>query len=419
MMTMRMRTGTRVFDRSSRRGRPAQGGVIAVLLLGACLLFANGASAQAPETGYDYTFGQVARFSLTLPRDSSVRQATLYLQTNDNRTVGFDTSVTEGQAEVTRNLVSEPLSPYAQITTWWGFTGGAGVPVETEKVSFQYVDNRYAWQTAEGDNVVVHWVAGERSLMVQAVDVAEAALTDFQEALGTERPPSTDIYIYPSQSDLASAMQLAGFDWVGGVAYPELGVVVVAIPSTVEAPVAMQQDIPHELTHRSLYAWLGPQGYASLPTWLNEGLAMAFEARPDPTRAVILQEARHANAMIPLAELCLPFPEDPQRAQLAYAQSDRVVAYLRQTYGWSGLRRLILSYADGKACSVGLQEGLGQDLVAVDRAWQLSLDQSQRPDATSEPRTETSALWRAAGPWLVLLAALLFPGLVLAASGRR
>ncbi|MBN1248727.1 MAG: hypothetical protein JXC32_13795, partial [Anaerolineae bacterium] len=331
----------------------------------------------------------------------------------------FDASVTENRAEVARNLVSEPLPPYVQLTYWWSYPGDGGSLIETEKVRFQYIDNRYAWQTARGDGVAVHWVSGERSLMIQAVDVAESALTRFQEALGTERVKSSDIYIYPSQSDLASAMQLAGFDWAGGVAYPELGVVLVAIAPTVEAPVTMQQDIPHELAHRALYDWLGAQGYASLPTWLNEGLAMGFEARPDPLRAIVLQEAQRSGALIPLAELCLPFPDDPHRAQLAYAQSERVVAYLRQTYGWSGLRRLVLAYADGKACNAGLQEGLGQDLAAVDQAWQLSAEQSQQPTATTEARTEASLLWHDTGPWLVLLAALLLPGLALVLAGRR
>ncbi|MCU0521481.1 MAG: peptidase MA family metallohydrolase [Anaerolineae bacterium] len=418
MMAVRMRTESRVPGLPPSYGRWCIGVLVTLVLVAALFLTVKEASAQLPDTTHEYTFGQIARFRLALPRDTKVRQATLYLQINDDRTVGLDTHVTEGQAEVVRNLVSEPLPPYAQITTWWGFTGGAGDPVETERVRFQYVDNRYAWQTAEGDNVAVHWVTGERSLMIQAVDVAEAALSRFKEALSTERLPSTSIYIYPSQSDLASAMQLAGFDWAGGVAYPELGVVLVAIPPSVEAPVAMQQDIPHELAHQSLYAWLGPQGYASLPTWLNEGLAMAFEARPDPTRAVVLQEARRDSTMIPLAELCLPFPDDPQRAQLAYAQSERVVAYLRQSFGWSGLRRLILAYADGKACSAGLQEGLGQDLVALDRAWQVSLMQEQSPVAAPDTRAEATLLWRDAGPWLVLLAALVLPGLTLIARRR-
>ena len=418
VMTMisTMMTSTRTGARALRlRARP---GLVVLLLTVAGLLATPIVSAQAVEVAHSYTFGQAARFTLTLPNDRTAKQATFYLQTNDDRTAGFDTLMTGDRAEVTRSLVSEPLPPYARLTYWWSYLDDAGILVETDKVRFDYVDNRYAWQLAEGDGVVVHWVAGERSLMVQAVDVAETALTRFGEALATERAESTDIYIYPSQSDLASAMQLAGFDWAGGVAYPELGVVLVAIPPSVEAPVAMQQDIPHELTHRALFDWLGAPGYASLPTWLDEGLAMAFEARPDPLRALVLQDAQRANTLIPLTELCVPFPDDPDRAQLAYAQSERIVAYLRQTYGWSGLRSLILAYADGKACDAGMQEGLGQSLAAVDRAWQITAEQSQQPAATSGARAGASLLWRDAAPWLILLAVVLLPGLALVVARR-
>ncbi len=417
---MTTRSGTRsVGTRTLRRALSEARGLVVLILCAAGLLTGGQVLAQAPETPHDFTFGQTATFALVLPAESTVEQATFYLQANSTPTTGIDTHVTQGQAEITRNLVVEPLPPYAQLTYWWSYDGDAGSLVETEKVSFQYIDNRYAWQSAEGDGLAVHWVTGERSRMVQAVDVAETALRTFEEALGTGPVEGTDIYMYPSQPDLASAMQLAGFDWAGGVAYPELGVVLVAIPPTVDAPLVMQQDIPHELTHRALYDWLGSQGYAALPTWLNEGLAMTFEMRPDPLRALVLEEAHKSGNLIPLAELCQPFPDDPERAELAYAQSERIVGYLRETYGWSGLRRLILAYADGKACNAGLLEGVGQDLVAVDRAWRTSLGQSQGTSGSSITRTETTLLWRDSGPWLVVLAALLLPGLSLVAARRR
>lgn len=417
---MTMRSGTKSLGaRTPHRALSASQVLVVLLLCAGGLLPGGPVHAQAPETSHDYTFGQTATFALELPAESTVEQATFYLQANRAPTTGIDAHVTDGRTEITRNLVVEPLPPYANLTYWWSYDDDAGGLVETERVSFQYIDNRYVWQLAEGDGLTVHWVTGERSRMIQAVDVAETALRTFQEALGTDPVEGTDIYLYPSQTDLASAMQLAGFDWAGGVAYPELGVVLVAIPPTVDAPLMMQQDIPHELTHRALYDWLGSQGYAALPTWLNEGLAMAFEMRPDPLRAVVIEEAHISGNLIPLAELCQPFPDDPQRAELAYAQSERIVAYLRQTYGWSGLRRLILAYADGKACNAGMLEGIEQDLVAVDRAWRISLEQSQGTSGSSAPRPEATLLWRDAGPWLVVLAALLLPGLSLVAERRR
>ena len=321
---------------------------------------------------------------------------------------------------MTRDLVTTPLPPFAHMSYWWAYRTADGASAETERQTFEYIDNRYAWQVVEGDAVNIHWMAGESATMVQALDIAESALTRIQASL--EAPPanSTDIYIYPSQSDLASAMQLAGFDWVGGVTYPELGVVLVAVPPNDEGLLSMQQDIPHELTHRVLYDTLGAQGYAGLPTWLDEGLATDFEERPDSTRAVVLQQANQTGALIPIAELCVPFPDDPEHAQLAYAESASLITFLRQTYGWSSLRELVSAYADGKACNTGVRDILGQDLGQLDHSWRVWLEQSQ-----SEPTSETSTtlaeatlFWRDAGPWLMLLAVVLLPGIVFAIARR-
>jgi hypothetical protein len=383
------------------------------------LLVPGVARADAPETSYTYTFGQAATFSVTFPQGREINEATLYLQTSGNRTEGFVAPIKNGRAALTRNLAQEPLPPFAHITYWWTYTASDGILAETEKQAFDYLDNRYSWQTAEASGILVHWVTGERRLMIQSLDVAQAALAQFQDALQSPPAQTTDIYIYPSQPDLASAMQLASFDWVGGVTYPELGVILVAIPPTDGAITEMQQEIPHELVHKALYDMLGARGYASLPTWLNEGLATYFEEHPDPTRAVILQQAHRAGTLIPVSELCLPLPEDPERAQLAYAQSESLVSYLRQSSGWSSLRSLISVYADGKACATGIQEVLGVELIPMERAWRIWLEQDEQPADEPTASAEASLFWRDTGPWLALMGILLLPGLAFFIAGRR
>ncbi len=380
-----------------------------------------GVLGQASAAGLTYTFGQMATFRLASPSNSVLSSGALYLQISGNHTESYSGTLSGGVLTVDRDLVTTPLPPFAHMSYWWAYRTADGESAETERQTFEYVDNRYTWQLAKGEAVNVHWIAGEPAMMVQALDAAESALARIQTSL--EAPPAntTDIFIYPSQSDLASAMQLAGFDWVGGVTYPELGVVLVAVPPNDEGLLSMKQDIPHELTHRVLYDTLGAQGYAGLPTWLDEGLATSFEERPDPTRAVVLQQASQAGSLIPIAELCVPFPDDPKHVQLAYAESVSLVTYLRQTYGWSSLRALVSAYADGKACNTGVRDILGQDLGQLDHSWRVWLEQSQ-----SEPTSETSTtmaeatlFWRDAAPWLMLLAVVLLPGIVFAVTSTR
>jgi hypothetical protein len=212
-------------------------------------------------------------------------------------------------------------------------------------------------------------------------------------------------------------MQLAGMDWVGGVAYPELGVVIVAAPATGEGLLELQQDIPHELTHKVLYDALGVQGYASLPTWVNEGLATYFETRPDPDRAVALQSAAESGSLLPLPDLCLPFPDDPHLAQLGYAQSQSIMTYVRASYGWSGIRELLRVYGDGLGCDSGVQRALGVDLRQLEHDWRVWVQQDSQ-DSASAAGSSISLLLHDVRAWLALLAVLLLPSLASAISGR-
>lgn len=256
--------------------------------------------------------------------------------------------------------------------------------------------------------------------MEQALDAAQVALGEIYAALQTPQINTVDIFVYPSQTDLASALQLGGHRWAGGVAYPELRVVLIAAPPNSDGLLAMQHVIPHELTHMALFNLLGSQGYAFLPTWLNEGLATYFETRPDPDYAQALQEAQEANDLIPLTQLCAPFPEDSARARLAYAQSASLVQYLRQEHGWTALRELLWAYADGQACSTGTETAFRQDLTKVQREWRLWIERDEALTEMASPIKAGVALFlRDTVPWLILMTALLLPGLLAVAASRR
>jgi hypothetical protein len=406
-----------------RDGRPAlcRIALILVVCLLALFVWRHSVSAQqeGPLTSHTYTFGEVAVFTLTFPTDPRPSEARLYLKISGQPTHAYSAYLETTSVTVVRDLQATPWAPFVEVTYWWDYLSADASRLETEKQTFIYVDNRYLWQTASEKGVAVHWIAGERAQMIQSLDIAQNAIAEIQWALQTTAPPHVDIYIYPSQPDLLSAMQVAGLEWAGAVAYPELGVILVAIPPTRDGMLNMDRDIPHELTHLMLYNTLGSQGYASLPTWLNEGLATHFEARPNPDYALTLAEAHQINTLIPISELCAPFPDDANRALLAYAESASFVRYLRQTYGWSSVRNLLSTYADGKACGTGTQAALNAELSQVDWAWRVWLERGAVSSTDSPIRAAVAVLLRDAGPWLLLFGALLLPGLILVVVDRR
>jgi hypothetical protein len=386
------------------------------------LLLPGTALAQAqPLLSHSYTYGQSALFRINVAGLPEGAAAELFLRVNDSYTESETTSLHEGSAAVSRDLESSPLPPFASITYWWTYQSPEGKVTETPRQSFHYRDDRFTWQTAATDPVRIHWITGERAGMEQALDLAHDALGAIHAALQTPQIEMVDIFVYPSQTDLASAMQLGGHRWAGGVAYPELGVILIAAPANSDGLLAMQQDIPHELTHMALFNLLGSQGYAFLPMWLDEGLATYFETRPDPEYARAILTAQENNDLIPLTELCAPFPEDPVRAQLAYAQSGSLVHYLRRQYGWTAIRELLWAYADGQACSTGAESVIGQDLAQLEREWRLWIERDEQSitEEISATQAGVTLFLRDTGPWLMLLTALLVPVALVIATSRR
>ncbi len=358
---------------------------------------------------HTYTFGQTAIFTVTFPSAAAPDTATLYLKVGTYTQI-YPTAVIQGVGQYERDLREQPFSPFITISYWWEYKDAQGNTQNTAKTRFLYEDNRFLWQTLQDNHITVHWVAGDKALMLNALDIAQTALDNIQKTLEVPSTGPVTLYIYPSLPDLQSALRLTGREWVGGQAYPEIGVVLLAISPSSEATVKMKRDIPHELTHKVLYDFTGPQGYAALPTWLVEGLASSFEYSPDPAYTLALQQAVKDGTLIPLETLSHPFPEDYRRALLSYAQSQSFVQYLRETYGWTKVRALLQTYADGVEDAVGVKQVLGSDWAALERAWRVWLEQDQQSG------NAVSATWSAAllviqdlAPWLVLVGLLFLP----------
>ncbi|HJW83953.1 MAG TPA: peptidase MA family metallohydrolase, partial [Anaerolineae bacterium] len=142
--------------------------------------------------------------------------------------------------------------------------------------------------------------------------------------------------------------------------------------------------------------------YASVPAWLDEGLAVANEASPDPTLAVALDQATREDRLFPFAQLCAPFPPDAGQALLAYAQSGSLIQFVRDRYGAQGIRDLLKVYGERASCGPGVERALNITLAALENEWR---NRSTPGPETAGAVVETSAPWLAL--WLIISLALL------------
>jgi hypothetical protein len=111
--------------------------------------------------------------------------------------------------------------------------------------------------------------------------------------------------------------------------------------------------------------------------------------------------------LIPLVDLCDPFPANPDVALLSYAQSASIVRYIRDRYGGSGIRALLTAYADGAGCEGGVIQALNTTPERLDLDWRANL-----------VGLSGWTLWLSENtPWLLLWALSLILALPMAGAG--
>ncbi|MGQ9803346.1 MAG: peptidase MA family metallohydrolase [Anaerolineae bacterium] len=329
------------------------------------------------EAAVTWTFGQQAVFSIQAAASTDITALYLYIQSAGNERVEVTAVPVDPspsvQANFTRDLRLFPFPPFGTVNWWWEVRDAEGHQLTTLPSAFRYEDNRLKWFQRTSGPVAVYGTVDDPQYLQAALDIAAASLERIARSLNASVPEKVDIYLYPSLADLQAALRMAGRAWMGGQARPELGVILVAVPYDGGYVAQMEQEIPHELTHLLVYHLAGPEGYRYIPAWLNEGLAMANQARPDPNLDSLLERARGEGRLIPIRDLCFPFSTDPAEALLAYAESGSLVRYIRQQYGDSGLRTLLRAYADGADCDGGAQRALHVSLDQLERAWRADL----------------------------------------------
>ncbi len=391
--------------------------LIALFILG--MLGSPIGSAQAAGISFSaldaqYTFADQMIFSATASSAAPITQATVFFQSGsqapyahpaDPFTPGTVVSLT-----ATIDLNETKLIPFSTVSYWWEAVDQTGQTARSATQTIVYVDNRFAWQEFTSGPARVHWYQGDSGFGGAAANVASDAIPGIQQQIGVEPPSPLDVYVYASLDDLRSAVELAGREWLGGQARPELGVVLVAIPAGDSARLQMRRDIPHELTHLLTFVAASPN-YNAVPRWLDEGLATLNEGEPNSTQMLAVQDALARNKLIPIESLCGAFPADASAALLAYGESRYIVQQIINEYGSAGIQALLAAYRDGATCSGGVERALNITLPELELKWRGALQATPANPTTNAPVTGSTT----AGilPWILLVGVMALPLIVI------
>jgi hypothetical protein len=322
------------------------------------------------DPGVTITFGQTINIHAKIKSALPVKQASLLFRgINEDVTHVESVQVADdGAVSFTYDASLNIIPPFSEVVFWFQATLSDGKTYTSNPNTFFYNDSRFPWRETTRANVTIHWYAGDDAFGAAALDAAGTGMLAMREVIPISLTDPIHVYIYSNPTDLQNTLMLGGEEWVGGHASPKIGVVLVAIAPDASQKINMETKIPHELAHIMLYRALG-KNYANQPTWLVEGISSMMEVYPTPDYEVALNSASEKDSLISFDQLCDSFPGDSGSAFLAYAQSRSFVTYIRETYGTSGLNRLISSYSDGQNCEIGATSALGTPLSQLDTRW--------------------------------------------------
>jgi hypothetical protein len=181
-------------------------------------------------------------------------------------------------------------------------------------------------RAAHDGRITVYAEAGLDATAAELAAGADATLATIAEDLvDLPVPKAIEVRLVRDASDLASvAPQGRGAPaYAIGVAYPELGVISVALRRGAET-FDPHATLRHELGHIALGAALGDRA----PHWLHEGFAYQHAGEWTWDRMETLAGMAWFHSIIPLDDLDRSFPAEEAPANRAYAESYDFVGYL-------------------------------------------------------------------------------------------
>jgi hypothetical protein len=375
------------------------------------------AQPEVVKTWVEYEFGDQITFNARVKSKSPIETGIVFFQAhNDTHTsIGLGTVQKIGddlyQLSYTHPLEDYRLRAFSRVDYHWEITQAEEEKQQLPEESFEYIDNRYTWNSVEETPFKVHWYegTGDVRFALSVIDAAQGGYKAADDLLPVTIPNDLlEIYVYPDSESMKAVLQPNSENWVAGHADADLGVIVAILPPGPDQKLLVDQRIPHELMHILLYQYTEP-GYANLPTWLNEGLASQVELYPNSDYPILLEDAVEREALIPMASLCQTFPREASNALLSYAQATSFTKYLYNTYGTTGLVNLVKAYANGLDCERGAEQALGKNLTQLERGW--------RNEVLAEDTAQ--AAFNNLLPWLILLGAVLAAPLTIAARRLR
>jgi hypothetical protein len=388
-----------------------------VILLTCTFLLVRPLSARAETqivmVSSDYVFTKSLDLQFGVQSTSPVTSAVVYVRVRDGLT-GFVPLTIEPDGpgvfllQVTVDLATLPIQPFSQVDYHFEAALEDGSSIRSPDYTFQYLDNRFNWQSFEKAPLRVFWYGRDASFGQNILNIAFKGIERVQELSGTIPLEPVDIYVYSSNENYHSVQMPEWSSLPGRRAVNPTDVIMVVLPEGPDQTLLAEQRLPHQLMTLYLERISANEGVV-LPAYFVEGISIMAELYPNPEHLSVLDHSLQQDGLIPLSILCTSYPSEPTKAFLANAQSASFIRFLVQRYGVASIRSLLQTYLEGKDCENGLAITFNASLKELENEWHQDLlgRESTLPS--------TSQL----SPWIILILAISIAPLIVILSKLR
>ncbi len=385
--------------------------VLVLLTMVSPLIQAQGEIIVTANT-YEYSFSEQIVFRLAAESSSQIKDITLVYRIGDANVTNSAhpefSPAKRVEAEHAWRLQRGEIPPGSDIEYAWRMEDANGNALETEPVTFTYMDDRFTWQSLEQGMVVMYWYGADQAFGQRLLDIAVESLARLEENVGVELEKPVKIIVYQSKADMQEALISQGAVYeeqiitLGVVVAPDIVLLLGAQPD-------VDVTIAHELTH-VVVGLATDNPYADIPAWLNEGLAMYNEGELRSANAQALRRAIRENRLLSVRSLT-SMTGNPDEVNLFYGEVYSVVEFLLETYGKEKMSELLSVFKEGSLADDALMEVYGFDQDELDARWRESIGapprgQAEGTEGAGEPEVTqpTGGICWGAVPGLALAA---------------
>jgi hypothetical protein len=255
------------------------------------------------------------------------------------------------------------------------------------------------WIRFQGAGFTIHGAMAHEALLLVLLEHGDAAVPRLADAIGVPIGGPIDVFLTDTEDRFRTLQPGAPPVWADGTAYPGQGAIFLRHPSLRGGSARpLTQVLDHELVHVLLGRVFDPQ---PVPRWLQEGMAQVFSGEVGPEIAERISRGLLGGKPYDLLQISAGFPSNPNRADLAYAQSADFILWFQSTYGQDALRDVVRRMASGVSVQGAVLHVTGSTLETVNTAWTSRLQSTHR--VWTSPEVFESSLW-------VFCALILFVG---------